>query len=123
MKTVGKTKGAEADSVWIPMPLQTGSTYDFLHRVTDKAYASLKEKYPAMDLRLGGEREEPHFAHNSWRRMAASAAEAARQAKRCEKEDVKLHFGWNLRKHSKQMRLHYAERGARACRARMTELI
>ena len=71
MKTVGKTKGAEADSVWIPMPLQTGSTYDFLHRVTDKAYTSLKEKYPAMDLRLGGEREEPHFAHNSWRRMAA----------------------------------------------------
>ena len=39
------------------------------------------------------------------------------------KEDVDLHMGWQLRKHAKEMRLHYADRGARACRARMTEMI
>ena len=123
MKTVGKTKGGATDSIWIPMPLVSASTYDFLHRVTDKAYERLKAKHPEMDLRLGGDREEPHFAHNSWRRMVATAAQTALQAKRCEKEDVDLHFGWNLRKHAKTMRLHYAERGARACRARLTEMI
>ena len=122
-KTKGKTKGANQRSVWYPQPLQVSSTYSFLHRSIDAAYAALKEKDPEFEMRLGGDREEPHFAHNSWRRLAATAAQAALTAGRCEKEDVELHMGWKLRKHQKEMRLHYADRGKRACRARMTEMI
>ena len=83
----------------------------------------MKAKDPDFAMRLGGDRGEPNFAHNSWRRLAASAAQAHYQAKRCAKEDVELHMGWQLKKHAKEMRLHYAERGARASRARMTEMI
>ena len=126
MKTKGKTQGnarGGKDSIWIPQPLQSGSTYDFLHRVMDAAYVKLKEDDPDYDMRLGGDRKDPRFAHNSWRRLAATTAEAAKLAKKVSKEDVELQFGWQLRKHAKQMRLHYAERGARAMRARMTEMI
>ena len=124
MKTVGKTKGAEPDSITIPMALQGGSTYAFLHRVIDKAYERLRDKHPDMDLRLGGDRDQPHFAHNTWRRMEATAAEAALQAEKCTTSDVDMQeLGWNLRKYAKMMRLHYAERGARACRAGMSENI
>ena len=122
-KTKGKTKGAHPKSVWYPQPLQVSSTYAFMHKSIDAAYAALKERDPEFEMRLGGDREEPHFAHNSWRRLAATAAQAALTAKRCEKEDVELHMGWKLRKHAKEMRLHYADRGKRACRARMTEMI
>ena len=122
-KTRGKTKGARKDSVWYPQPLQVASTYAFLHRVLDKAYENLKERDPEFHMKLGGDRDEPHFAHNSWRRLAATHAEATLVAKRCSKDDVELQMGWLLRKHSKEMRLHYAERGARAIRARMTETI
>ena len=83
----------------------------------------MKAKDPELAMRLGGDRDEPSFAHNSWRRLAASAAQAHLQAKKCSKEDVELHMGWALRKHAKEMRLHYAERGARASRAKMTEMI
>ena len=122
-KTRGKTKGAMQDSVFYPQPLQVSSTYASLHRAIDAAYAKLKERDPDWEMRLGGDREEPHFAHNTWRRLAGTTAQAAFQAKKCSKEDVELHMGWQLRKHAKEMRLHYAERGARACRARMTEMI
>ena len=122
-KTRGKTKGAMQDSVFYPQPLQVSSTYASLHRAIDAAYAKLKERDPDWEMRLGGDREEAHFAHNTWRRLAATTAQAAFQAKKCSKEDVDLHMGWQLRKHAKEMRLHYAERGARACRARMTEMI
>ena len=123
-KTRGKTKGAvPKDSVWYPQPMQVSSTYAFLHKATDAAYAKLKKMDPEFAMRLGGDREDPHFAHNSWRRLAASTAQAALTAQKCSKEDVELHMGWQLRKHAKEMRLHYAERGARACRARMTEMI
>ena len=122
-KTRGKTKGAVQDSVVYPQPLQVSSTYASLHRAIDAAYAKLKERDADWEMRLGGDREEPHFAHNTWRRLAASTSQAAYQAKKCSKEDVDLHMGWQLKKHAKEMRLHYAERGARACRARMTEMI
>ena len=89
----------------------------------DAAHAKLKKMDLEFAMRLGGNREDPHFAHNSWRRLAASTAQAALTAQKCSKEDVELHMGWQLRKHAKEMRLHYAERGARACRARMTEMI
>ena len=94
-----------------------------MHRVIDKAYVALKERDPEFSMRLGGDRDEPVFAHNTWRRLAATAAEAHLQARKCSEEAVELHMGWNLKKHSKEMRLHYAERGARASRARMTEMI
>ena len=123
-KTKGKTKkGGGQDSRWYPQPLQVSSTYTFLHRAIDTAFVRLKKRDPEFEMRLGGDRETPHFAHNTWRRLAATAAQASLTAKRCEKEDVELQMGWQLRKHAKEMRLHYAERGARACRARMTEMI
>ena len=122
-KTKGKARGAGGDSKWIPQALQATSTYPFLHRAIDAAYARLKDRDPDFEMRLGGDRDKPHFAHNTWRRLAATAAQASLTAKRCEKEDVELQMGWQLRKHAKEMRLHYAERGARACRARMTEMI
>ena len=122
-KTRGKTKGTTKDSVWYPQPLQVSSTYAFLHRVIDAAYGELKQEDAEFSMRLGGDREEPHFAHNSLRRLAATKAQAHLQAKLCSKEDVELHMGWALRKHAKERRLHYAERGARASRARMTEMI
>jgi hypothetical protein len=53
----------------------------------------------------------------------SSGVPSSLTAKRCDKEDVELQMGWQMKKHSKEMRLHYAERGARACRARMTEMI
>ena len=122
-KTKGKSKGGGQDSKWYPQPLQVSSTYAFLHRSIDAAYARLKSRDPEFEMRLGGDRDTPHFAHNTWRRLAATAAQASLTAKRCDKEDVELQMGWQLRKHAKEMRLHYAERGARACRARMTEMI
>ena len=122
-KTRGKTRGAVKDSVWYPQPMQVSSTYSFLHRTIDAAYESLRDRDPEFSMRLGGDREEPEFAHNTWRRLAATAAEEHLQAGRCKAEAVELHMGWNLKKHSKEMRLHYAERGARAARARMTEMI
>jgi len=71
----------------------------------------------------GAGREEPHFAHNTWRRMASSAAQACYARGECTAEEIDLHFGWKLKKHMKQMRLHYSDRGARAVRAKITELI
>ena len=109
-KTKGKSKGARQDSVWYPQPLQVSSTYTFLHRSIDAAYVRLKRQDPDFEMRLGGLREKPQFAHNTWRRLAATAAQASLTAKRCDKEDVELHMGWQLRKHAKEMRLHYAER-------------
>ena len=88
-----------------------------------RAGGQKKSRDPEFEMRLGGDREKPHFAHNTWRRLAATAAQASLTAKRCDKEDVELQMGWQLRKHAREMRLHYAERGARACRARMTEMI
>ena len=52
--------------------MQVASTYAFLHRVLDKAYENLKERDPEFHMKLGGDRDEPHFAHNSWRRLAAT---------------------------------------------------
>ena len=83
----------------------------------------MRERGDDTGIALGGDREVPHFAHNSWRRMADSAAQACFAAGKCDKEDVDLHFGWKLRKYAKEMRLHYADRGARASRARITEMI
>ena len=111
-KTKGKTKGAGQDSKWYPQPLQVSSTYSFLHRSIDAAYARLKSRDPEFEVRLGGDREKPHFAHNTWRRLAATAAQASLTAKRCEKEDVELQMGWQLRKHAKEMRLYTTRREA-----------
>ena len=123
LKSTGKTKkGVGADSIFIPMPLLTGSTYAFLHRTIDLAHSRLVER-GAMGFALGGDREAPHFAHNTWRRMAATAAQACLDRGECSAEDVDLQLGWKLKKYAKLMRLHYASRGARAIRARITEQV
>lgn len=125
MKTVGKELKVTGltDSRLLPMPLLAGSTYQFLHRATDAAYAKLQAKDPEYRINAGSGREQPHFAHNTWRRMADSAAQATFARKECSKEDVDLQFGWKLKELSRTMRLHYADRGARASRARITEWI
>ena len=103
------------------MPLFGGLTYTFLHRAIGAAYKRMQDK--GNEMSLGGGRTVPHFAHNTWRRMADTAAQAGLARGDCEAEDIELHFGWNLKKHEKVMRLHYASRGARASRARITEMI
>ena len=125
MKTVGKEKKVTglSDSRLIPMPLLSGSTYQFLHRATDAAYASMIASNPEYRINPGSGREEPHFAHNTWRRMAAVAAQASLARKECTTEDIDLQFGWKLKELSRTMRLHYSNRGARASRARITEWI
>ena len=126
LKTMGKTKKAKGsterqDSLLLPMPLLGGSTYTFLHRAIGAAYKRMQDK--GSEMSLGAGRTVPHFAHNTWRRMADTAAQASLARGDCEAEDIELHFGWNLKKHEKVMRLHYASRGARASRARITEMI
>ena len=125
MKTVGKEKKVTglSDSRLIPMPLLAGSTYQFLHRATDAAYDKLRARDPDYRINPGAGREEPHFAHNTWRRMASTAAQATLARRECSKEDVDLQFGWKLKELSRTMRLHYASRGARASRSRITEWI
>ena len=126
MKSAGKLKstgpgGGSGDSVFIPMPLLPTSTYHFLHRVIDIAYDELVAA--GEGLALGGARQAPHFAHSSWRRFADSAAAVCLARGGCTTTDIDLHFGWRLKKMKKVMRLHYASRGTRAARARITELI
>jgi hypothetical protein len=125
MKSAGKTPkgagGVGGNSLWLPMPLLTASTYNFLHRTIDVAYDRLVERGDGMGMTLGGKREKPHFAHNTWRRMAAAEAEAAYARGECTAEEIDLHFGWGLKKHLRKMRLHYADRGARAVRAKITK--
>ena len=123
MKTVGKTGGAENDSLWIAMPILPTSTYAFLHKTIDIAYERIRSRGGGQDMALGGERSVPHFAHGTWRRMADTAAQAAFARGECTAEDIDLHFGWKLKKYQKTMRLHYAGRGARCSRARLTQWI
>ena len=131
MRTLGTNKASKSngeedegkDSVWIPMPLQLGSSYHLLHRAIDLAYERLVARGGGMEISLGGARSVPHFAHNTWRRMADTAAQAYCARGGCQPEDVDLHMGWQLKKHTKKMRLHYANRGQRAARARITEYI
>ena len=56
-------------------------------------------------------------------RAAAEFAQACLARGECKEEDVDLHMGWRLAKWSKQMRLHYSDRGVRTSRAHLTELI
>jgi len=120
MKTAGKKKES-GDSTILPMPILSASTYTFMHRVTQRAYAELMREGGDPDLILGKGRDAPRFAHHSWRRLADTVAEAKLARKECTEVDIELHFGWRLAKHSKKMRLHYSNRGARTARARLTE--
>ena len=55
--------------------------------------------------------------------MADTAAQECLARGGCTAQDIDLQFGWKLKKHSQDMRLHYSNRGAKAARARMTETI
>ena len=119
MKTGGKS--GNGDSVILPMPILSKSTYAFMHKITDRAFRMITQDGGDQDLILGKGRDTPHFAHHSWRRLADTVAEAKLARKECSEIDIELHFGWRLAKHKKKMRLHYSNRGARTARARLTE--
>jgi len=119
MKTGGKS--GTGDSVILPMPILSKSTYAFMHKITDRAFRMITQDGGDQDLILGKGRDTPHFAHHSWRRLADTVAEAKLARKECSEIDIELHFGWRLAKHKKKMRLHYSNRGARTARARLTE--
>ena len=53
----------------------------------------IAERGDGMGMTLGGKREKPHFAHNTWRHMAAAEAEAAYARGECTAEEIDLHFG------------------------------
>ena len=89
-----------------------------LNRVYDEMIAAGK-----VDLQLGGDRESPDWGHYTWRRLAAENAQACLSRGDCKEEDVDLYMGWRLAKWSKQMRLHYSDRGVRTSRAHLTERI
>ena len=124
LKTAGVQRGGKVDgrpvSMTLPMPILVGSTYAFLNRVLNRAYEELLAVGP-VDVQLGGDRDKPDWGHYTWRRLAASAAQACYARGECKEEDVDLYMGWRLRKWAKQMRLHYSDRGMRTSRAHLTE--
>ena len=126
MKTCGVKKGERVNgkpvSIVLPMPILVGSTYPFLNRCLDRAYAELSALGP-VDVQLGGDRDSPDWGHYTWRRLAASSAQACYARGECKEEDVDLYMGWRLAKWAKQMRLHYSDRGLRTSRAHLTESI
>ena len=126
MKTCGVQRGTRVDgkpvSLLLPMPILVGSTYAFLNRCLDRAYDEMSAVGP-VDVQLGGDRDAPDWGHYTWRRLAASSAQACYARGECKEEDVDLYMGWRLAKWAKQMRLHYSDRGLRTSRAHLTESI
>ena len=108
-------------SLVMAMPLLVSSTYDFVGRVTKRAYEEMRGEGGDPELVVGKGHEAPRFAHHSWRRLADTVAEEAFARGECSEQDINLHFGWQLKKYKKKMRLHYADRGARTARARLME--
>ena len=122
MKTAGSNVvGGEKQSVVLPMPILVKSTYDFIGKVTKKAFEKIEAAGGDPDLVLGKGRKLPRFAHHSWRRLADTTAEECLAAGLCSVEDIELHFGWRLRELKKQMRLHYSDRRKRTARAKVVK--
>jgi len=122
MKTVGSTvvDGKKTSTV-LPMPLLVKSTYDFIGKVTKKAFSKLEADGGDPDLVLGKGRKRPRFAHHSWRRLADTTAEECLAAGKCTDMDIELHFGWRLKEYKKLMRLHYSDRGKRTARSKLVK--
>ena len=122
MKTVGSTMvDGKKKSTVMPMPLLVKSTYDFIGKVTKKAFGKLETDGGDPDLVLGKGRKRPRFAHHSWRRLADTTAEECLAAGKCTAEDIELHFGWRLKEYKKLMRLHYSDRGKRTARSKLVK--
>ena len=122
MKTVGsQTVNGKKVSKVLPMPLLVKSTYDFIGKVTKRAFDKLESAGGDPDLVLGKGRKRPRFAHHSWRRLADTTAEECLAAGKCTAEDIDLHFGWRLKEYKKLMRLHYSDRGKRTARAKVVK--
>ena len=105
------------------MPILVKSTYDFIGKVTKKAFEKIEAAGGDPDLVLdkGRYRKLPRFAHHSWRRLADTTAEECLAAGLCSVEDIELHFGWRLRELKRQMRLLYSDRGKRTARAKVVK--
>ena len=103
------------------MPILVKSTYDFIGKVTKRAFEKLEAEGGDPDLVLGKGRKVPRFAHHSWRRLADTTAEECLAAGKCTETDIELHFGWRLKIHKKSMLLHYAGRGKRTARAKVVK--
>lgn len=122
MKSAGSVQvGDVKTSVVLPMPILVKSTYDFIGKVTKKAFDTLTSTSGDPDLILGKGRKAPRFAHHSWRRLADTTADECLAAGLCTDEDIELHFGWRLKEYKKKMRLHYADRGKRTARAKIVK--
>ena len=122
MKTAGSNiVGGEKESVVLPMPILVKSTYDFIGKVTKRAFEKIGTEGGDPDLVLGKGRKAPRFAHHSWRRLADTTAEECLAAGKCTETDIELHFGWRLKIHKKSMLLHYAGRGKRTARAKVVK--
>ena len=122
MKTAGSgIVAGEKKSVVLPMPILVKSTYDFIGKVTKRAFEKLEAEGGDPDLVLGKGRKVPRFAHHSWRRLADTTAEECLAAGKCTETDIELHFGWRLKIHKKSMLLHYAGRGKRTARAKVVK--
>jgi len=123
MKTQGKldSEMGRGGSLVLPMPILVGSTYSFMQKVTLEAYEALAESGGDPDMVMGKGRDAPKFGHHSWRRLADTVANETLARGECSEADVDLHFGWKLKKYAKVMRLHYANRGKRAARAKLMQ--
>ena len=122
MKSAGsvQVEGVKT-SVVLPMPILVKSTYDFIGKVTKKAFDAVTRTSGDPDLILGKGRKAPRFANHSWRRLADTTADECLAAGLCTSEDIELHFGWRLKEYKKLMRLHYADRGKRTARAKIVK--
>jgi len=106
------------------MPLSPDSTYKVLHKVMDEAYvmANSTEAGPDPELDLMGALA-PHWTHHTWRRYADKRARETQGETGATTVDIDLFFGWQEAFYRKQMQIHYAGRGDRVKRSRVTMMV
>jgi len=106
------------------MPLSPDSTYAILKEAMGMAYeqANSSESGPDPELDLMGALK-PSWSNHSWRRFADKVARETRQTTGVSEVDIDLFFGWMEAFYQKLMQLHYAGRGDRVKRARVTMMV
>lgn len=106
------------------MPLSPDSTYVLLKQGMDVAFkmANSTESGPDPELDLLGA-SKPSWSHHSWRRFADKVARETRKETGASDTDIDLFFGWMEAYYRKLMALHYAGRGDRVKRARVTMMV